>query len=729
MVVILLLGMVLLATVTASQYSAPSSPSSKSSNISCSDAPSRLNLVDGPHDNYFYSDCHSSTHVIVTSPRSGDDVNFIRPRLLVAWPAGNSGALAIFAPANGKAGTLAMSVEKNSSTSEAFESIYELDAGDVPRVGVKGNINFNDSAILAVPVLGSVRAIRDYTEGSGVDQAFQNSFGFAEYSDGSASINRTWFDGVTTTTIKLTPLNSASKVVIHRDAAWTLQFGAGTYRYEASFNYPQLEQLSPQQVLTEDAAGLIAQEKDLTTSLAFLSYSDKLLAGTWRFLTYFGRDSMISMLLMQSILSPEAIEAVIGAVLERINREDGTVCHEEVLGDYATYLNRREGITSSKPRCDYKMVDTDFLLPIAMQRYFLDTQPGKDASDAFFKRTATFLAENEGLSYAKLAQITAEKIMRNTAAFVESQTKENLIHLRDGEGVGQWRDSGNGLGGGRTPYDVNTALAPAGLRAIAALSRAGFFPDHSDWKDTAERYAQVWEDETLQFFEVTVSEAEAKSRVQSYVSDLNLPIPAQANEIVGDVKFYGLAVDGSFNGGNALPVMNTDDCFRHFFLNTTNQTQLSAYLDQTAEHILKPFPVGLATDVGLVVANPAYANDAGYARGFSQRDYHGTVVWSFQLAMMAAGLGRQLGRCDGSEQPDFCTNTQLHSKVLTAYSSLWDTLEANRAQLSHEVWSWAYNDDKFQAVPLGAVTSTESNIRQLWSLTFLAVHREKFGAS
>jgi hypothetical protein len=33
---------------------------------------------------------------------------------------------------------------------------------------------------------------------------------------------------------------------------------------------------------------------------------------------------MISMLLMQPILSDQAIEAVISAVLERINRTDGT---------------------------------------------------------------------------------------------------------------------------------------------------------------------------------------------------------------------------------------------------------------------------------------------------------------------------------------------------------------------------------------------------------------------
>jgi hypothetical protein len=655
-----LLATILLATAVACQYTLPLPNPSPNS---CPEAALRLNNVDGPHDNYFYSDCHSSSHVVVTSPRIGDDLDFIKPRLLVAWPAGNSGALALFEPGSGQAGTLAVKVERASDTAEAFDSIYETSAGANPLVGISGAINFNDSAILAVPILGSIRAIRQFTEGGSVDQAFQNSFGFAENSDGSASINRTWFDGVTTTTIKFSPLSGANQVTVNQGATGTLVFGPGTYRFEASFNYPQLDQLSPQEVLTEAATGLIAENPDLTTSLSFLSYSDKLLAGTWRFLTYFGRDSLISMLLMQSVLSKEAIEAVIGAVIERINRTDGTVCHEEVLGDYATYLNLNEGTFSFKPRCDYKMIDTDFLLPIAMQRYFVDTQPGQQSAGGFFAKTATFLAENSGLSYASLAQITAEKIMRIAAPFASNQIRENLIHLRDGEGVGEWRDSGNGLGGGRTPYDVNAALVPAGLRAIGALSRAGFFPDHADWKDTADRYAQIWEDETLRFFQVIVPQADARSRVQNYISNAGLSVPANTDSITGDITFYGLAIDGTINSGNAVPVMNTDDSFRHFFLNTTNQTQLSAFLEQTADHILSPFPVGLATDVGLVVANPAYANDAAYANGFSQRDYHGTVVWSFQLAMMGAGLGKQLGRCGASDRPG-----ELYTVALLRYS-------------------------------------------------------------
>jgi hypothetical protein len=546
---------------------------------------------------------------------------------------------------------LSLQIKDAARDGNDIDPIHEEVSGGNPRVGVTSTIHFNDSAILAVPILGSIRSLRDFTEGGNIDQAFQGSFGFAEYTDGSASINRTWFDGVTTSSMHFTPLNGAQKITINRAAKWTLGFGQGDYKFEISYNYPQLDQLSPQEVLTESAKPLISQNPDLTTSLAFLSYSNKLLAGTWRFLTYFGRDSMISMLLMQSILSEDAVEAVIGAVLERVNYQDGTVCHEEVLGDYASYLNKKEGINSAEPICDYKMVDTDFLLPIAMQRHFVDTEAGKQGSKAFFDKTASFLPENKGLSYKKLAQKTAEKIMKLAAPFANSQTKDNLISLRSDSSVGEWRDSPNGLGGGRMPYDVNTALVPAGLRAIAALSRAGFFPDHADWKDTADKYAKTWEDETLQFFEVKVPQSEAKSRVQNYVKTSSLGVPANTDTITGDVKYYGLAVGGSVNAGGPVPVMSTDDCFRHFFLNTTDQEQLSSFLSQTADHILQPFPVGLSTDVGLLVANPAYSTDAGFQKGFSQRDYHGTVVWSWQLAMMGAGLGRQLGRCGGGDKP------------------------------------------------------------------------------
>jgi hypothetical protein len=80
---------------------------------------------------------------------------------------------------------------------------------------------------------------------------------------------------------------------------------------------------------------------------------------------------MISALLLHPVPSERsgsAIEAAIGAVPERINRTDGSVCHEETIGDYATYLNLQENITSTAPRYDYKIIDSDLYLPVLMQQ-------------------------------------------------------------------------------------------------------------------------------------------------------------------------------------------------------------------------------------------------------------------------------------------------------------------------------------------------------------------------
>lgn len=72
------------------------------------------------------------------------------------------------------------------------------------------------------------------------------------------------------------------------------------------------------------------------------------------------------------------------------------------------------------------------------------------------------------------------------------------------------------------------------------------------------------------------------------------------------------------------------------------------------------------------------------------------------MAMMAAGLERQLYRCnDGGDMPDFCSDTQVHSRVLQAYNHLWDLIEANSDQLSQEVWTWVYENDQFRLTQLG----------------------------
>ena len=72
----------------------------------CSSPPTRQHLPDPPYQNYFYSDCHVDAQAVVTSPLPDSNLTIIGPRLVIAWPAGNSGVAAYFQPQNGKNGSL-----------------------------------------------------------------------------------------------------------------------------------------------------------------------------------------------------------------------------------------------------------------------------------------------------------------------------------------------------------------------------------------------------------------------------------------------------------------------------------------------------------------------------------------------------------------------------------------------------------------------------------------------
>ncbi|KAJ5122566.1 hypothetical protein N7448_003700 [Penicillium atrosanguineum] len=732
-----LLKLSLLASVAVSAASGDvHALTARSDAPACPNAASTLSLSDPPYDNFFYSDCNVAAQAVITSPLPDSDLSIISPRLIVAWPAGDSGACAFFAPQSGVNGSLSIELI-NSTDNQPLTPVYTApsDGNQYPSVGVQGILRFNSSGILTIPILGSIRTIRDFTEGPSIlYPEIQNAIKFTSDNDSSATLQRLWLDNTTSTLLRFSPNSTDGKVTISNK---TVNFSAGDYLFTAEMNYPQLSQLKASAALNSKSADLTTQMPDQTTALSFLAYSEKLLAGAWRFLTYFGRDSMISALLLEPVLSSgngSSMEAVIGAVLERINRTDGSVCHEETIGDYATWTNIQDNITSNA------MIDSDYYLPVLMEKYFLQNPVGQERVSAFFNTSSDINEANQNLTWGQLATINAVRIMRLTGPFAHKQIKENLIHLKDGQTVGEWRDSEYGIGGGRIPYDVNTALVPAALRSIAALSRNGIYPRHQNWAQLADTYAQVWEDQTLPFFEVTIPQEKAQSLVKSY-ANTSFAGPDQSSTIDTDVVFHALSLNGNDNL-TQVQVMNTDDCFRHFLLNTTNDAQLTSFLNNSATNIRRTFPAGLMTSAGMVVANPAFGEDPVYAQNWTTGAYHGTVIWSWPLAMMAKGLEMQLGRCEVTTNfsissvnkapmrvPDFCTDDSVYGNVKEAYNVLWESIEGVHDQLSQEVWSWVYRDGGFQVTPLGVIpppgggSQTESDIRQLWSLSFLAVTR------
>lgn len=718
-------------------------------------------LSDPPYQDYFYSDCHVDAQAVVTSPLPDSNLSIIGPRFIVAWPAGNSGICTFFQPQSGKNGSLAIELV-NSTLGAPLGPIYSKVKNSAnPIVGVEGVLSFNDSTELPIAILGSVRNIRDFTEGpSLLSPIIQAGINVTEFQKKGAQISRLWLDNVTTTTFTLVPWkNSDNHIQIDNT---TLRFGSGFYHFTASFNYPQLKQLTPSQILNDQSQSLVKQQPETVSSLSFFSYTEKLLAGGWRFLTYFGRDSMLTALLLQPILGTgngSAIEAVIGAALERVNRTDGSVCHEETIGDYATFVNLQNNITSTAAGFTYPMIDTDYYLPVLMARYFSSSP--KRITPLLNTKAGSIDVGNHNLTWGALSYATASKIMNITAAFERNQTVDNLIALKPDQIVGQWRDSTWGLANGRIPFDVNCALAPAALYAISSLAAMpGVYPNNSvtqNWTAVAAQRAKVWEDNTLQFFQYNMTAKTAVARLTEYTSKstfYNGPTngdSASNYSTDGTIIDYGLAIN-STTSPEVIPLTHTDTAFRHYLLNATDAEQLTTFINASANAILRPFPAGLSTPIGVVVANPALSNNDVLIANFSNSAYHGTVVWSWQLALMAKGFERHLERCHGSSNvtdipssitnatatPQFCSDKGVYTALKAAYNKLWDIIEHNSEQLESEVWSWTYGggkngteaDFKFSPLgvlppPPGAGSATESDVRQLWSLTFLSVTRNK----
>jgi hypothetical protein len=114
------------------------------------------------------------------------------------------------------------------------------------------------------------------------------------------------------------------------------------------------------------------------------------------------------------------------------------------------------------------------------------------------------------------------------------------------------------------------------------------------------------------------------------------------------------------------------------------------------------------------VANPVYAASAIQAR-LNKNAYHGTVIWSWQQAVIAAGLRRQLLRQD--------LPPSLRNLLREAETQLWRAIRSAHSLRNSELWSWTFDGARFQVAPFGANAADvdESNAAQLWSTVYLAI--------
>lgn len=637
----------------------------------------------GGQINAFYRQDKVAAHLLVRSST--------KPRLLVVFPAGNSGTGLWF-------DDTAQPV--NWSLDTPPSALSAPDAHGRPLYGIGADVSVDTGTLtIRQGVLSNVRFLRDFNGGATIPQQILA----APTVQGSAvQWQRNRIDGAPGYSLRIT-LRDGGSIVPAAGGKLVLSAPAGSHTLR--LHVDALSGETPLSPITR--ADLLAPSVNpdpvSQNVLEFLSFHDKLLAGSWQYDTYFGRDTLISVRMLMPVLEPAAIEAGLSSVLSRLSA-DGKVAHEEGIGEFALVDNQKNGKPNDPtPTYDYKMIDSDYLLAPIAAAWLIDDTRGQ-------ARAAAYLAQRGSDGQTNGARLVVNLLHVATTAqpFAQQPSVANLIHLRPGEIVGNWRDSTDGLGGGVYPYDVNAVLVPAALRAANAFLTRGLLDPYLDagqrgtLANTANQ-AATWETQAPPLFQVSVPAAQATADVSAYAPSAGVPAGAAPG---APLAFYALSLDQQ---GNPIPVMNSDGGFALLF-----GTPPDDQLQRIVADVTRPFPTGLVTDAGMLIANPAYASQALWPK-FTSSAYHGTVIWSWQQAMWVAGLDRQLARQDLSA----ATRTLLAQ----ARQTIWQVISNGRDMRTSEMWTWSYVNGKYQTDAFGtrSADATEANAAQLWSTTYLAI--------
>lgn len=650
--------------------------------------PLQFRVPEGNVINAFYRQGPVAAHLLLNSGR--------KPRVLVAFPAGNSGVGLWFEDAATPA----------QWTLGEVKALQRPDAEGRPLHGIVAEASVVATRLVVRDaVLGSVRVLRDFQLGT----RYPASIGTpAVVSANGVTWARPRLDGAPGYALSIELLNGrvgggkGDPLVL----APAREGEPLRMRITALTGEPPLTPLTADELLTP-LAGSDLRSRQV---LEFLSYREKFLAGSWRFDTYFGRDTLMSLRLLMPGLQPAAIEDGLASVLERLN-SSGEVAHEEDIGEFAVLRHRKENPAgtpdSDAPVYDYNMIDDDVMLAPVAAAFVLDDPRGRARAAHFLARTATN-GEPMGAALARnFAFVT-----QSAQAFAREPVARNLVSLKPGRDAGQWRDSQQGLAGGRYPYDVNAVFMPAALDAIARFQQAGLLrayatPAQQQAFAAAGGQATTWSDRAPPLFRMELEASEARQAIARYARSERVdPAAALASIPPAGLRFDALALDAA---GKPVPVLHSDIGFALLFRRPDAQA-----VDAMVASTLRPFPAGLLTDAGLLVANPAYAGTDIAAR-FDRGAYHGTVVWSWQQALLAAGLAQQLRRGD--------LPVAICRRVRDAQARLWRTIDATRALRTSELWSWSYADGRYRMEPFGQShgDADESNAAQLWSTVYLAI--------
>ncbi|MDF1503469.1 hypothetical protein [Roseisolibacter sp. H3M3-2] len=500
-----------------------------------------------------------------------------------------------------------------------------------------------------------------------------------------------------------------------------------------------------------------------------LASRDKLMAGLPTYATYFGRDQLVSALMMRPIWKEAVPAAVIASVLRKLS-PDGEVSHEEALGgqavreaaaEYAALVDSALGAGAAgsarsdsllaraaavlrdhrRVRENYHMIDDELQLPVLAARWLADsTIPAA--------RRRAFLADSADGGGSRAARLLRELalVARMTAPYAARPEPANLVGFarRDATrwGALSWRDSGVGYANGRYAMDVNAIWAPHALEAVAtildAMGRLGFARDSllraspalaagtplGDWArdpGALRAAAETWWGASRHFL-VSLPADTVRARVAARL--VAMPeaerahwrgVHARPGADRAPLEFLALSLDEQ---GRPIGVANSDPSTRLFLGESllrrgAPDPAARAAVLRDVRLFARAYPVGLLVGgVGPVVANDAYAPPPVWAM-FEDLYHSPRAVWGREVNLFLLGVAHHV-RLAGGPSPRDAASRAYVRELLDAAAAVERAVEASG--FHSELWSYDFPGGRLTPVRYGSGADV-----QLWSTTDLAV--------
>src|SRR5262249_20251993 len=149
----------------------------------------------------------------------------------------------------------------------------------------------------------------------------------------------------------------------------------------------------------------------------------------------------------------------------------------------------------------------------------------------------------------------------------------------------------------------------------------------------------VWSTRVLPMFTVTIPAGEVRAAAARYMDVLGFDLSKMPEPPAHDITFPAISLR---DDGTPVKIMHTDDSM----MGTYGHPPVE-YLDNMTKLLSTPFPYGLHTEAGLVVANAVFEIPELQKR-FTPKNYHGLVSWGREENLLIFGISRQMSRPDVS---------------------------------------------------------------------------------